>query len=77
MDPNGASCAVEVGAVVAFKPVASSALADIPARVTHILARLASGEYLVTLEYAQPVVVRAERAPRVDALTSSFYRAGP
>jgi hypothetical protein len=75
MDTNVTAIAMEVGAVVAFKPAASQSLADIPARVTHVLARLANGEYLVTLEYAQPVLIRSERATRVDAVSSSLYRA--
>ena len=46
-----------LGMTLAFKPAASEALADIPAHVIDIWPRFRSGDYLVRLEYAQPVKV--------------------
>lgn len=65
-----------VGSTVAFKPTASQALADIPATLTRVVARLADGDYLVSVEYARPVKYGSERLTRIDALESRLYRLG-
>jgi hypothetical protein len=63
-----------VGTVVTFRSVASKHLAGIPGRVSHIIGRLTNGDYLVTLEYDQPIKLGAERVLRVDALSSQLER---
>lgn len=62
-----------VGTVVAFKDTASQALAHIPGKVTRILAELADGDYLVSIEYPKPVSVKAAQFTRIDALASRLY----
>ena len=51
------------GMILAFKPTASRALADVPARVVTIGPRFRSGDYLVTLEYARPAIDDPGRTP--------------
>lgn len=63
-----------VGTVVTFRSTASQRLAGIPGRVSHIIGRLSNGDYLVTLEYDQPIKLGSERVRRVDALTSQLER---
>jgi len=57
---------------VAFKPDASKSLSGIPARVTDIWPRLASGDYLVTLEYAEPVKFRNIFITHIEAFMSDL-----
>lgn len=64
----------EVGALVAFNPNASKRLAGIPGKVERIVARMQNGDYLVTLEYAQPVKVGDTQITRVDAFASHLDR---
>ena len=59
---------------LAFKPAVSEALADIPARVIEIWPRLGSGDYLVTLEYEQPVKCGRELIRHIDAFFSELYQ---
>ncbi len=62
-----------VGMVVAFRPAGEADLANVPARVVAIWPRLRSGEYLVTLEYAQPIVWHHEVIQQVEAFMSELY----
>jgi len=59
---------------LAFKPAASETLADIPARVVEIWPRFRSGDYLVTLEYAQPVKCGRDFIRHIDAFFSELYQ---
>jgi hypothetical protein len=61
------------GMLLAFKPTASRALADVPAEVVAIGPRFRSGDYLVTLEYARPRRYRNEVIQRIDAFRSELY----
>ncbi len=61
------------GMTLAFKPAASETLADIPARVIEIWPRFRSGDYLVKLEYAQPVKCGNELIRHIDAFFSELY----
>ncbi|WP_029215436.1 hypothetical protein [Kallotenue papyrolyticum] len=65
-----------VGTVVTFRSAASQLLAGIPGRVSYIIGRLTNGDYLVTLEYDQPVKLGSERVRRIDALTSQLELLG-
>ncbi len=60
------------GMAVSFKTGASETLAGIPARVTDIWPRLASGDYLVTLEYSQPVKFRNSFITHIEAFMSDL-----
>ncbi len=62
------------GMTLAFKPTASSALADVPARVVYVWPRFRSGDYLVTLEYGQPMRYRNELVTHIDAFVSELYQ---
>lgn len=64
----------EVGIVVAFKPTASQRLAHIPGRIKRVVAQLKNGDYLVSLEYTEPVKFGDERVRLIDAFTSHLYR---
>jgi hypothetical protein len=63
-----------LGMTLAFKPAASEALADIPARVVEIWPRFRSGDYLVKIEYAQPVKCGGEFIRHIDAFLSELYQ---
>ena len=56
-----------VGMTLTFKATAETSLAGVPATVVDIWPRFRSGDYLVTLEYAQPVKVGNELVRRIDA----------
>ncbi len=62
------------GMTLAFKPEASAELADIPACVVDIWPRFRSGEYLVTLEYAEPVNVGHTLTRQIEAFASELYQ---
>jgi hypothetical protein len=59
---------------LAFTAASSTALADIPARVTHIWPRFRSGDYLVTLEYNAPVKAGNEMLRHIDAFVTELYQ---
>ena len=61
------------GMIMALKPSASRALAEIPGRVVTIGPRFRSGDYLVTLEYARPLTYHNEVIQRIDAFRSELY----
>ena len=63
-----------LGMTLALKPGASEPLAGIPGTVIEIWPRFPSGDYLVTLEYAQPVKVRHEYIRHIEAFASELYR---
>lgn len=60
------------GMAVSFRHAASKSLGGIPARVTDIWPRLASGDYLVTLEYAEPVKFRNVFITHIEAFMSDL-----
>ena len=60
------------GMTVAFKAAYSESLAGIPATITCILGHFPSGDYLVTLEYAQPVKFRAYFIRHIEAFASEL-----
>jgi hypothetical protein len=72
MSAHAYSAKPAVGMDMAFKPDSSSSLAGIPARVTYVWPRFRSGDYLVTLEYAQPVKFRNTLIKHIDAFTSEL-----
>ena len=57
---------------VAFRRDASDALGGIPARITDVWPRLSSGDYLVTLEYAEPVKFRKVFIRHIEAFLSDL-----
>jgi hypothetical protein len=61
------------GMTLAFMPAASKELADVPGRVVAIWPRFRGGDYLVTLEYAQPVKCRNELIQHIEAFVSELY----
>jgi len=64
-----------VGMNVAFKAEAFPALAGIPAQITHIWPRFRSGDFLVTLEFEQPVRTKEGPILHIDAFASELdYR---
>lgn len=65
-----------VGMNLTFKPDAATSLAGIPARVTYVWPRFRSGDYLVTLEYAEPVKFRNTLIKHIDAFTSELEQPG-
>lgn len=64
----------QVGTIVAFKPDASKKLADIPGTINRVVARLADGDYLVSLKYSEPVRFGAHLVTGIDALASDLYQ---
>jgi hypothetical protein len=70
----GTHCVQPVcGMTLAFKPAASQELADIPARVIEIWPQFRSGDYLVTLEYADSVKLGNEFIQQIEAFMSELY----
>ena len=67
----------KLGMRVAFRPGTEDGLASIPANVVHIWPRFPSGDYLVTLEYAQPVKVGQVFLRQMDAFVSELYQPTP
>ena len=62
------------GMILAFKREASKELAGIPARVIVVWPRFPSGDYLVTLEYAEPVQLKHEHIRHIEAFASELYQ---
>lgn len=60
------------GMAVAFKRDASETLGGIPARVTDVWPRLSSGDYLVTLEFREPVKFRKAYIRHIEAFMSDL-----
>ncbi len=63
-----------LGMTLAFKEEPSDPLSGVPARVIHIWPRFRSGDYLVTLEYAEPVKTRQGMIAHIDAFMSELYQ---
>jgi hypothetical protein len=61
------------GMVLAFTAVSSAELAHKPATVIDIWPRLPSGDYLVVLEYEQPVRLGKHLITQIGALASELY----
>ena len=64
----------KLGMTLAFKPMASRVLGDIPAQVVAIWPRFRSGDYLVTLEYAAPIPYHGEVIQRIEAFRTELYQ---
>src|SRR5919199_5840921 len=62
------------GMTLAFTPAASADLAHIPARVIDVWPRFRSGDYLVTLEFEQPIKLQNEVIRHIDAFFSELYQ---
>ena len=60
------------GMTVAFTAAASAMLAGVPAHISTVWPRLASGDYLVTVTYARPIAVRSVLLTHIDALVSDL-----
>jgi hypothetical protein len=69
---TGQTIRPKLGMTLAFKPSAEATLAGIPAHIVHIWPRFQSGDYLVTLEFAQPVKVRNVFIRQIDAFVSEL-----
>ena len=67
----------KLGMRLAFRPGTEDALSGIPANIVHIWPRFPSGDYLVTLEFAQPVKVRNVFLRQIDAFLSELYQPQP
>ncbi len=61
-----------VGMALTFKSESSPALAGIPAQISYVWPRFRSGDYLVTLEYAEPVKFRNSLIRHIDAFVSEL-----
>ena len=61
-----------VGMRLTFVATACAELAGIPAEVTYIWPRFRSGDYLVTLEYAEPVKLGKALIRHIDAFISEL-----
>ena len=61
-----------IGMQLTFTTSASAELAGIPAEVVDIWPRFRSGNYLVTLEYTEPVRMGKEIVRRIDAFISEL-----
>ena len=61
------------GMILAFTAASSVDLANIPAIVIDIWPSLPSGDYLVELEYSEPVRLGAHLITQVGALVSELY----
>jgi hypothetical protein len=61
------------GMILAFIATSSADLADIPATVIDIWPRLPSGDYLVELEYGEPVRLGPHLITQIGALVSELY----
>jgi hypothetical protein len=69
---NGQSLRPRLGMTLTFKPSAEATLAGIPAHIIHVWPRFQSGDYLVTLEFAQPVKLRNVFVRQIDAFISEL-----
>jgi hypothetical protein len=63
-----------IGMVLAIKASAAEPLAGIPGRVVHVWPRFRSGDYLVTLEYEQPIKTQHGLIAHIDAFMSELDR---
>jgi len=61
------------GMILAFTATSSADLADIPATVIDIWPRLPSGNYMVELEYGEPVRLGPYLITQIGALVSELY----
>lgn len=61
-----------VGMILAFKHDPSHPLGAIPAKIIYVWPRFRSGDYLVTLEYDQPIKFKNEFITRIDAFMSEL-----
>src|SRR4051812_12788205 len=61
------------GMILAFTVTSSADLADIPATVIDIWPRLPSGDYLVELDYGEPVRLGPHVITQIGALVSELY----
>ena len=61
-----------VGMRLTFVAAACAELAGIPAEVTYVWPRFRSGDYLVTLEYAEPVKLGKALIRHIDAFVSEL-----
>jgi hypothetical protein len=61
------------GMILAFTATSSADLAHIPAIVIDIWPRLPSGDYLVELEYSEPVRLGSHLITQLGALVSELY----
>ena len=66
-----------VGMRLTFVAAACAELAGIPAEVTYIWPRFRSGDYLVTLEYAEPVKLGKALIRHIDAFVSELEPPAP
>lgn len=64
----------EPGTIVTFSPTASKRLAGVPGKVRRVIARLNNGDFLLTLEYDQPIKIGDVLMTRIDALASQVMR---
>ena len=62
-----------VGMTLTFKAAVETSLVGVPATVVDVWPRFRSGDYLVTLEYAQPVKVGKEMVRHIDAFMSELH----
>ena len=67
-----ASVKPKLGMILAFQPTPAEPLAGIPAQVISIWPRFRSGDYLVTLEYPQPVKTKEGLIGHIDAFMSEL-----
>ena len=61
------------GMILAFSAASSADLAGIPATVIDVWPRLPSGDYLVELEYGEPVRLGPHVITHIGALVSELY----
>ena len=61
-----------LGMTLMFKDASSEPLAGIPARVIHVWPRFRSGDYLVTLEFEEPVKTKEGPIAHIDAFMSEL-----
>lgn len=62
----------KVGMVLTFKAEACTCLVGIPGHIIHVWPRFRSGDYLVTLEYAQPIWFGKQFVEHMDAFLSEL-----
>ena len=67
----------KLGMALAFDATPTEPLAGIPARVIYIWPRFRSGDYLVTLEYPQPVKTAEGVIAHIDACMSELCLVAP
>ena len=64
-----------LGMKLAFKSGSTESLAGLPATVVYIWPRFRSGDYLVTLQYAEPVKLEHKFITQIDAFVSELEAA--